>query len=388
MNKQKQIRILHVLGSVNPGGVETWLLHVLADIDRDRFQFDFCLCGTQDGIYAAEVARLGGKILRCPKGANLWSFRQRFRGILREGNYDVIHSHVHFFSGALLRWAKTEGVPLRIAHSHNARDGRSDSQVRRRYRKVMRSWINRYATHALAASELAAMELFGENWRADKRVRILHYGLDLYPFQKRFDRGQVRDELGIPFGAPVIGHVGRFDEPKNHRFLLEIADAVLKRRPDVHFLLIGDGPLRAEIEVHARQMGLSSKLHFVGIRTDVPRLMLAAMDLFLFPSLHEGLGLCLLEAQAAGLRCLVSDTVPAEVVRLPESVEFLALSAGKDYWSRKSIQGLGERRLESIPVLSAETQSKFSMQRSLHHLMGLYSESRGPGQSVIVQQHV
>jgi glycosyltransferase involved in cell wall biosynthesis len=385
---QRQYRILHVLGSMNPGGVEAWLLQMLERIDRDHFQFDFCLCGLEAGLYAGEVERLGGRILMCPKSANLWSFRRRFRRVLREGNYDVVHSHVHFFSGALLRWAKAEGVAVRIAHSHNSHDGRSGSRARRFYRTLMKSWINRCATQGLAVSELAAAELFGENWWADSRFQILHHGLDLHPFQESFDRREVRSELGIPSDAPVIGHVGRFDEQKNHRFLLEIACPLLKTRPDIHFLLIGDGPLRPEIEARAREMGLSRKIHFVGVRTDVPRLMLAAMDLYLFPSLYEGLGLCVLEAQAAGLRCLVSDTVPKEAVRVPESVEFLPLTASEDYWATKIIQGLDAQRTEPVPMLNGGVQSRFSTDRSFRHLMGLYSTGQSSIPRVTVEQHV
>jgi glycosyltransferase involved in cell wall biosynthesis len=385
---QRQYRILHVLGSMNPGGVEAWLLQMLKRIDRDHFQFDFCLCGVEAGVYAGEVERLGGRILRCQKSANLWSFRRRFRRILREGNYDVVHSHVHFFSGALLRWAKAEGVPVRIAHSHNSHDGRSDSRARRFYRTLMKYWINRCATQGLAVSKLAAAQLFGENWRADSRFQILHHGLDLHPFQESFDRRAVRSELGIPSDVEVIGHVGRFDEQKNHRFLLEIAYSLLKTRPNIHFLLIGDGPLRPEIEARARESGWSREIHFVGIRTDVPRLMLAAMDFFLFPSLYEGLGICLLEAQASGLRCLVSDTVPREAVRVPDSMEFLALSAGKGYWATKIIQGLDAQRTEPVPILDAGLQSKFSTDQSLRHLMGLYSACQSPIPPVTVEQHV
>lgn len=373
---------------MNPGGVETWLLHLLEHIERDRFQFDFCVCGTQVGLYEPEVERLGGRILKCPKGANLRSFRRRFRRVLRDGNYDVVHSHVHFFSGTLLRWANAEGIPIRIAHSHNTHDGRTDSRARRCYRKLMKFWINRYSTHGLAASKPAATELFGESWQKDDRFQVLHYGLDLHPFQESFDRREVRSELGIPSDVQVIGHVGRFDEQKNHRFLLEIAYSLLKTRPNIHFLLIGDGPLRSEIEARAQQMGISREIHFVGLRKDVPRLMLAAMDLYLFPSLYEGLGLCLLEAQAAGLRCLVSDTVPKEVVRVPESIEFLPLTASKDYWATRIIQGLGARRTQPVPILNGGIQSEFSTGRSLRHLMGVYSTGQSSIPRVTVEQHV
>ena len=177
----------------------------------------------------------------------------------------------------------------------------------------MKTWIRRFATHGLAISKPSAANLFGERWKSDAWVHIIPYGIDIAQFQKHLLREEIRAELGIPPNSPVVGHVGRFYPQKNHSFLIEIAQEVLSKRPDTNFLLIGDGPLRPEMEARVRQMGLSKKIHFIGIRTDVPRLMLGAMDLFLFPSLYEGLGLCLLEAQAAGLHCLVSDTVPDEV---------------------------------------------------------------------------
>lgn len=386
MNKQKQIRVLHVLGSMDPGGLETWLLQVLKDIDRDRFQLHFCTCGPQPGLWANEVARLGGFIVPCAKGRNLWSFSLRFRKILREGKYDVVHSHVHCFSGALLRWAKMEGVPIRIAHSHNAHDGRRDSQARRWYRKLMKSWINRYATDGLAPSEPAA-QLFGDNWTVDARFQILRFGLDLRPFREPIDRCQIRAELGIPRAAPVIGHVGRFDRSKNHRFLLEIADLVLKSRPDIHFMFVGDGQLRPEIEAHARAIGLSSNMHFTGIRTDVPRLMRGGMDLFLFPSLNEGFGFSLLEAQAAGLHCLVSDTVPRDEVCLPDSAEFLPLSAGSHHWAARVITKLDLACSKSAPILSDQFHDKFSMQSSLRQLMNIYASVPYLNRSTALEQH-
>src|ERR1700731_4693949 len=109
---RRQLRILHALGTMDPGGVETWLLQVLRFIDPDRFQFEFCTFGPRPSLFAPEIESLGGKVVRCPKTANLVAFGRRFRSILREGNYDVVHSHVHFFSGAVLRWANAEGVPI------------------------------------------------------------------------------------------------------------------------------------------------------------------------------------------------------------------------------------------------------------------------------------
>lgn len=373
---QRQIRILHVLGTLNPGGVETWLMHVLRNIDRDRFHLEFCAFGEEPGLYAPEAEKLGSTVLWCRKSANLWAFGRRFRGILRDGKYDVVHSHVHSFSGAVLRWAKAEGVPMRIAHSHNTYDGKSDALPRRQYRRLMKSWIARYATHGLAASKAAAGALFGENWQADGRFRVLYYGIDLRPFQERVDRDAVRRELGLPIDAPVVGHVGRFDRQKNHRFLLEIAAEVLKQRPETHFLLIGDGPLRLEMESRAKSIGISTNVHFLGVRTDVPRLMRGAMDVFVLPSIWEGLGIALLEAQAAGLRCVASDTVPDDVALSPEMVEFLPLSAGASTWGVHSIRDLDLPRPDSISAVKKFSSSRFTIQFSIQELSSVYSTAR------------
>jgi glycosyltransferase involved in cell wall biosynthesis len=386
MSQTKQLRILHVLGSMDPGGLETWLLQVLKDIDRNRFQLHFCTCGPLPGLLAGEVTRLGGVMLPCARGTNLLSFGRRFRKILREGSFDVVHSHVHYFSGAVLRWANWEGVPIRIAHSHNAHDGKRDSQARRYYRSLMKSWINRYATNGLAPSEPAA-QLFGENWRADDRFQILRFGLDFEPFREPIDRCQIRTELGIPCGAPVIGHVGRFDRSKNHRFLLQIAESVLKSRPDTHFVLIGDGQLRPDTEAQAKAMGLSRNMHFVGVRTDVPRLMRGGMDLFIFPSLNEGFGFSLLEAQAAGLDCLVSDTVPRDAVCVPHSAEFLPLSVGSAAWAARVIEKLDAGHSKSPAALSDEIQERFSMHSSLRQLMNTYTSKLDLSHSTVLQQH-
>jgi len=359
-----RLRILHALGSMNIGGVETWLLHALKYADRDRLEFHICTFGPQAGMYASKTEELGAKILRCPIGANPWSFRSRFQRILREGHYDVVHSHVHFFSGAILRWASAEGVPIRIAHSHTTQDGKADTLARKCYRRLMKSWLDRYATHGFAVSTTAATNLFGKKWHTDRRFSILHYGIDLKPFQEPIYWDDTRKELQIPKDALVVGHVGRFDAPKNQRFLVEVAHEVLKKRPDVHFLFVGDGPLRVEIQERARELGLLDRTHFPGIRTDVPRLMRAAMNVFVFPSLWEGLPLVIIEAQAAGLRCIVSDAVTNEVSILPEQLQWLPLSAGAETWASETVHALERERIVRDAALQAIAQTDFCTQKS------------------------
>jgi glycosyltransferase involved in cell wall biosynthesis len=369
---QKQIRILHVLGTMNPGGVETWLMHVLRNIDRSQFQMDFCVFGSEPGLYATEVERLGGTVWRCRMSGNLWSFSRRFQHILRQGKYDIVHSHVHFFSGNVLRWAKAQSIPIRIAHSHSTHDGRSDVPMRRYYRTLMKSWVDRYATHGLAASRSSAAALFGENWERDDRFCILHCAVDLHPFQEPVDRETVRRGLGLPKDVPTVGHVGRFSREKNHLFLLEIVVEVLKRRPEIHFLLVGDGPLRPATESRVRSIGLSGKVHFAGIRTDVARLMRGAMDVFIFPSLWEGLPMALIEAQAAGLRCVVSDGCTTEVSILPDQFTQISLSKPSDVWAANVIKTLERGKIGGELPVQIIAQTDFSIQQSVRTLSDLY----------------
>ena len=367
------IRVLHLVGTLDPGGVETWLMSVLRKSDRARVQMDFCTFAPGKGIFAAEAESLGSKVYSCPMDQESRSLSRRFRAILREGKYDVVHSHVHYFSGAFLRWANQEGVPRRISHSHSTHDGKRSSIVRRGYRSAMRFLIRRHATLCLAASQAAARALYGQDWKSDARVLVLHYGIDLRPFSETVDSRAVRAELGLPQGVPVIGHVGRFVEPKNHSFLVEIAREVIARRPDCQFLLVGDGQLRSAVEAQIGSYGLSKNVHVTGTRHDVPRIMLGAMDAFLLPSIWEGLGLVLIEAQAAGLPCVASDRVPSEVVILSERVTFASITDGAEVWRDLLLGLLGRPTLQREGCIERVSRSDFAIERSVWGLENLYA---------------
>jgi len=275
----KPIRVLQFVAAMDYGGIETWLMHVWRHIDRAKFQFDFCHTKSTPGAYGPEIEALGGRMVACPlEKTNPIDFARRFRSLLGEGGYDIVHSHVHHLSGFVLRLARREAVPVRIAHCHNTSDGKGSAPSRILYHALMKHWIRKYATHGLAASAAAAEALFGPQWQSDSRFRVLHCGIDLEPFRRNVSRAEVRGEFGIPEDALVVGHVGRFTPPKNHTFLLEIAKEVIKGRPEVRFLLIGDGPLRPQMEAKARQLGIAENVIFTGARSDVPRLMLGAVE--------------------------------------------------------------------------------------------------------------
>jgi glycosyltransferase involved in cell wall biosynthesis len=332
----RSIRILHVVGGMNRGGAETWLMNILRNIDRDRFQMDFLVHTMQPCAYDDEIRDLGSKIIPCLYPSKPGLYARNFKRILHEhGLYDTVHSHVHHFSGYVLRLAQQADVPVRIAHSHldtSQLDAKA-GLLRRGYLKLMKQWIARHATIGLAASQKAGVALFGSNWDTDPSRQILYCSIDLTPFQNFVDPVSVRTELGIPPDAFVIGHVGRFDEQKNHLFLVEIAAEVAKREPKMRLLLVGDGLLRPKIEQKIAQLGLTDRTIFAGSRHDVPRLMLSAMDVFLFPSLYEGLGLVLIEAQAAGLPCIFSDVVPEEADLVKPLIRRFSLSEPASVWA-------------------------------------------------------
>ena len=189
---------------------------------------------------------------------------------------------------------------------------------------LSRHLIRRHATMGLAVSRLAARGRFGPHWQEDSRFRILPCAISLDAFSGQVDRASVRRSLGLPESAFVLGHVGRFVPEKNHGFLIEIAAEVCRRVPEAHLLLVGDGPLRPAMEEKLVALGLSKRVTFTGLRQDVPKLLQGAIDIFLFPSLYEGLGIAVVEAQASGLPCLIADTISREVEVIPELVQWLS----------------------------------------------------------------
>jgi glycosyltransferase involved in cell wall biosynthesis len=368
----KCIRVLQVLGAMDRTGGETWLVHTLRYIDRQRFHFTFFCYTGKPGEYAPETESLGAKICLSPVRLKSLSFASRFRQILREGNYDIVHSHDLIVSGYFLKLAAQEKVPVRIAHSHNT--DADISIVRRIFWWLNRRWLQRYATHGLAASRDAAQTLFGPRWESDPRFRVLHCGIDIDAFRQTVDRAEVRKEFGIPVNAQIVGHVGKFYKQKNHHFLIEIASEFLHTHPDAYFLLVGEGPLRPQIETLARKKKIDHRVIFAGSRPDVSRLMLGAMDAFLFPSRFEGLGLVLTEAQAAGLPCIISDRVPKEATVVPELIRVLPLEVGARAWSDRISDALKSPRPPAAECLETVARSTFAAGRSAKALQQLYLE--------------
>jgi glycosyltransferase involved in cell wall biosynthesis len=266
---------------------------------------------------------------------------------------------VHHFTGYALTLAATMRVPVRIAHSHNdtRANDRTPSLLRRFYLSGTEALIRHFATKRIAVSKYAAQSLFPGLSESDEGWRLCPLGIDLSPFALEVDRAEVRTGLGIQQEAFVVGHTGRFVDQKNHRFFVDIAEDVIKLEPNAIFLLVGDGPLKAGIEALVCERGLSKHFIFAGIRSDVPSLLKGAMDCFLFPSIYEGLPLALLEAEAAGLRCFVSDSVSDEGDMSEEVVNRLSLTLSPGIWAARLLQARSQPHRLPMPDAWIEARS-------------------------------
>jgi glycosyltransferase involved in cell wall biosynthesis len=369
----RPLRVLHVVGRMDRGGVETWLMHVLRRVDRSRFHFDFLVHTDRAASYDAEICAGGGQIIPLPSPTPGLNYARRFRAaIRRQGTYDIVHSHVHHFSGIVARAAHKAGIPVRIAHSHtdtSVLQGTA-SVARRAYLRLTEALIDRYATVRLAASEQAGTSLFSPSRFPRERWQVLHYGIDVEPFATSVDRRAVRAEFGLSEEQLVIGHVGNLHRAKNHAFLIEIFAAIARRDPRAALLLVGDGPLRDRIKRMIADLDLTPRVVFAGQRPDVPRVLLGAIDLVAFPSLFEGLPLAIIEAQAAGLPVVLSDRVSEEVDVVPQLIRRLDIEQNPEEWATTCLQLRSLRLRESARRLVAD--SDLNISRSVLNLQQVY----------------
>lgn len=375
---RKKIRVLQHIECLARAGVETWLVHVLRNIDRSRYQLDFLArSGPGRGTdYYSEVRELGSEVFYYSNNRNLLRFARRALHVLEtHGPYDVVHSHLGHYDGFMLAVSAAAGVKIRISHSHSdARlRTRSEGPAWKLYRRLGQALIAKYATHRLAASSGAAESLFGPKWQSDSKTHVLYCGIDLKPFSfETARRATVRACVGIPEEAIVIGHVGRFEGMKNHEFLLRVAEAACRMERKVWFLLVGGGSLRPKIEAQVAELGLSSRVVFLDPRPDVPEIMMYALDAFVLPSLYEGLPMVLIEAQAANLPALVSSFVTRECEVVPGLFEFVPLSVSPECWAGRLLakartrDGLGGDR---NPLFGTQ----FDIGSSVKALSTLYS---------------
>lgn len=303
------IRVLHVVTHMNRGGLETMIMNYYRNIDRTKVQFDFLTHRSEKKDYDDEIESMGGKIFHLPA---LNPFNLKYRSELNRfftehKEYKIVHSHLDCMSSLPLYYAKKHGVPVRIAHSHNTSQEQNLKFILKKY---YRDKIPNNATDLFACSNMAGDWMFNNNEYTVMRNAI---EAEKYSFDENV-RSLIRNELNID-DKTVLGHIGRFNIQKNHDFLIDIFNEYHKMNESSVLMLIGVGDLEEKIKAKVKNLGLEKDVLFMGLRSDIPRI-LNGMDLFVFPSLFEGFGIVVLEAQANGLACLITDGITKEVVIL------------------------------------------------------------------------
>lgn len=322
------LRVLQVMASMNRGGAESFIMSLYRKINRDQVQFDFVVHTDDEGDFDSEIKRLGGKIFHAPRyrGTNHRDYSAWWRHFLRlHPEYRVIHGHVRSVACIYLRIAQRRGLTT-ISHSHSTTSGSGPEA----WAKAILQWPIKYiADYLFAPSSDAARWLFGK--RGAARTGIIRNAIDVqdFAFNPRLRR-DTRLTLGLD-AEFVIGHVARFHPVKNHEFLVDVASELAQRGENVVLLLVGDGELRRAVERKVVDLNLDRHVRFLGVRTDIAQLM-QAMDCMLLPSFREGFPVALVEAQAAGLPCVVSDSITRETA-ITDLVTFLALDAGASAWA-------------------------------------------------------
>ncbi|HBL3168753.1 TPA: glycosyltransferase family 1 protein [Enterococcus faecium] len=330
MEKNEPIRVAQIIGKWLGGGVESVVMNYYRHIDRTKIQFDFICDEDSTNIPYEEIEKMGGKVILIPPYQKVFKYHKKLKEVLKSGGYKIVHSHINTLSVFSLFAAKCAGVPVRIAHSHSTTNKKE--KKKNLLKQVLRPFSKVFATDYMCCSELAGRWLFGNKKYDNGNVYLLNNAIDLDKFKYDEEkRKEKRKELNIEDSTLVIGHVGRFVEQKNHRFLIDIFNEVHKQKENSILLLAGQGPLMGEMKEKVKILGIENSVKFLGQRNDINELY-QAFDIFCLPSLYEGLPVVGVEAQATGLLCVLSDDMTKET-KVLDTTEFLSLNQSVEEWA-------------------------------------------------------
>lgn len=327
---KEPIRILQITGGMNMGGIENFIMNIYRNIDRNKVQFDFLIHQEEKQVFEDEILSLGGKIFRISslgKSGHFKYLRCLRDFFLKHKEYKIVHSHYNTISGVILREAKRCGIKIKIAHSHTSYP--KYRLVERIYKNYSKSLINKNVDEKYACSQKAGEWLYG----VKENYIVVNNGI--VPKEYKFNeivRKNIRNELKIDDNKILLGHVGRFSFEKNHEFLIEIFKNLYEKNNNYRLVLIGTGYTEKKIKEKVKDLNLENAVIFLGVRKDVKKL-LQALDIFILPSIFEGLPVTLVEAQGAGLKCFISDSVTREIDLECGLTEFISLNKPAKEWA-------------------------------------------------------
>lgn len=329
MNEQP-IKVAQIVGKWVGGGVESFIMNYYRKIDKNKIQFDFICDEDSINIPYEEIEKLGGRVILVPPYQKIFKYKKKLNEIFKKEKYLIVHSHINTLSVFPLRIAKKNKIQVRIAHSHSTTN--KSEWKKNIIKNFLKHFSKIYATNFFACSELAGRYLFGNKTYNDNKVVIIKNAIELdqYVFcQKK--RKEKRNELNVNEDTFVIGNIGRFVEQKNHEYLVDIFKEVHNKCENSILVLAGQGPLIEKIKTKVKKYNLEKFVFFLGQRLDANELY-QAFDIFVLPSLYEGLGMVLIEAQISGLPCICSTEIPVEVKGIPE-FEFVSLDDNFKVWA-------------------------------------------------------
>lgn len=326
------IRVLHVFGGLDAGGAESRTMDIYRQINKEKVQFDFLIHTEKSGFFEDEIIKMGGRIYRVPRYgiSTIIRYPIELKSFFKKHTeYSIVHGHILSTAFIYLWMAKKFNVPIRIAHSRSG--SRDIYSVENIIKEIFKRLTRFFSTEQFAVSRIAGISAFGINNINKNKVKIVPNAIDS---KKYFFNEEIRKEIRSKMGLNdkfVIGHVGRFEEQKNHNFIIDVFNNIHNENPNTLLVLIGDGHLKIEIEKKVKKYGLEGSVIFTGIRSDVHNL-LQAIDIILFPSFFEGLPGVILESQAAGLPCIISNKITEEV-KITDLVNYVSLKKSSQQWA-------------------------------------------------------
>lgn len=376
MDKSICDRVLHVFGVMDCAGAESRIMDVYRNIDREKLQFDFVVFEGNEGYFDREIEKLGGRkfIVRHPrKDGIIKNLIDYYKVIKNNGPYKAIHSHTSYHSAIPLLASKLAGIKIRIAHARTT-SSRDRSFIGTIYSRLGRFFLNIISTKKLAISKAAGEYVFGNKASKKGEVQVIPNAINLqkYIYEDIEQVKTLRRSLGIYNENIVIGQVGRFNKVKNHNFTINLAKELREMGIDIKILLVGDGALRREIEEIVVKNDLQNIVKFLGVQAEVNKII-SIFDVFIMPSIYEGLGGAAIEAQACGVSCVLSNTLPEEVDMGIGLVKFLSLEEGVDKWVNEILESVKtNNKPQKELILSRFKEKGFLLEDEIKRLLEIY----------------
>lgn len=363
------IRVAQVIGIAINGGVESFWMNYYRHIDRNKVQFDFLVESTSDIIDKEEIEKMGGRVVIIPSYKNPIKYVKTLTKIFKENKYDIVHSNMNALSVFTLKAAKKAGVKVRIAHNHATTSKRET--LRNLAKQILKKFSKKYATDYFAVSKVSGEWLFGKKSFEQGEVKVFNsFDVKRFLFSNE-NRKVFRNKIGVHDDTFLIGNIGRFVKTKNQSFLLEVFYQYQNIDPNSRLLICGEGPLENELKQKAVKLNIKDKVIFLEATAEIEKVY-SGLDLYMFPSLYEGLGLTLLEAETSGLPCIASNGVSQET-KVIDYVSYLDLNSDIQIWVNE-IQKFKEQKIDREACGKNVLNSSFSIDESVKRLEKIYFE--------------